>query len=120
MSGNSIRYRLKQPEVHQFEQTGNVTEVIAFGEAPSERLMFILEKCDAEDLAVTFQSNTTTILVPSALAAEWTQTGMVGFDAALDTGKGARVRILVEKDFACLDDAGVDNEGAYPNPKSYC
>ena len=120
MSGNSIRYRLKQPEVHQFAQTGNITEVIAFGEAPSNQLMFVLQKHDADEVAVTFQSNTTTIFVPSVLAARWTQTGIVGFDAELNTGKGSRISVLVEKDFACLDNTGADNEGTYPNPKSYC
>lgn len=41
ISGNSIRFCLKQPEVKQFEQVGEMSEVIIFGPAATEKLSFI-------------------------------------------------------------------------------
>jgi hypothetical protein len=58
--------------------------------------------------------------VPKNPAEEWINTGLVGFDGKLDTGKGREIEVLVEKDFVCLDDLAQNNEGAYPNPKAVC
>ncbi|MDO1446736.1 hypothetical protein Q0590_10765 [Rhodocytophaga aerolata] len=118
--GNSIRFRLKKPEVSQFEQVGKVTETAEFGPEPADQLRFSLETYDGETLAIRFISNTTTIYVPQALALNWTQTEKVGFDGEVDTGKGRTIRILVEKDFMCIDGNEEDNAGAYPNPMTKC
>lgn len=118
--GNSIRFRLKKPEVSQFEQVGKVTETTEFGPEPADQLRFSLETYDGETLAIRFKSNTTTIYVPQVLALNWTQTDKVGFDGDVDTGKGRTIRILVEKDFMCIDGNEEDNAGAYPNPMTNC
>lgn len=118
--GNSIRFRLKRPEVSQFEKTGKVTEVVEFGPEDSDQLRFILEVHTGAGLAVTFHSNTTTVKVPVATAQEWIQTELVGFDGKVDTAKGRTISVLVEKDFVCIDGNEKDNEGAYPNPMLNC
>ncbi|PRY14322.1 hypothetical protein CLV24_104132 [Pontibacter ummariensis] len=118
--GNTIRFRLKQPEVDQFKKDGKVTEVIAFGARLEDQLCFSLALSSEPDLAISFQANTTTVHVPQALAEKWTSTDLVGFNGRLDTGKGQEVEVLVEKDFACLDAPEADNEGTYPNPKAAC
>ncbi|GAA4437659.1 hypothetical protein GCM10023188_32110 [Pontibacter saemangeumensis] len=120
ISGNSIRFRLKQPEVSYFQQHGKITEVTAFGPAPADQLRFMLEVSPAPELAVHFEANTTTIRVPQELAAKWTGTALVGFDGRVDTGKGQQMDLLVEKDFACLDAPEEDNVGTYPNPNAAC
>jgi hypothetical protein len=40
----------------------------------------------------------------------------VGFSADVDSGKGRRISLLVEKDFMCMDGREEDNVGSYPNP----
>ena len=120
ISGNSIRFRLKQPEVSDFQQRGKITEVTAFGPEPKDHLHFILEVFSGPELAVNFDANTTTIRVPQELAARWTGTELIGFDGKVDTGKGQQMNLLVEKDFACLDAPEEDNAGAYPNPNAVC
>lgn len=120
ISGNSIRFRLKQPEVTHFQQHGNVTEVTAFGSEPADQLRFVLEVYPGQELAVQFSANTTTVRVPQELAARWAATELVGFDGKADTGKGYQMDLLVEKDFACLDAPEEDNAGTYPNPKAVC
>jgi hypothetical protein len=118
--GNSIRFRLKKPEVNQFEQEGKVTETTEFGPEPADQLRFSLETYNGQTLAIQFLSNTTTLQVPQKFALEWTKTDKVGFDGEIDTGKGRTIRILVEKDFMCIDGNEEDNEGAYPNPMTNC
>jgi hypothetical protein len=113
---NSLRFRLKQPEVNQFQQTGKVSEVLEFGANAENKLTFTLEAFNEADLAVQFKANTTTVFVPSTLAEEWTTSDLVGFDGLIDTDKGRRISILVEKDFVCMDGREEDNVGSYPNP----
>jgi hypothetical protein len=118
--GNSIRLRLKKPEVSYFERMGKVTEITEFGPETSDQLRFILEMYTGHELAIEFESGTTTIKVPQALAREWIDTELVGFNAKADTGKGRTISILVEKDFMCIDGSEAENEGAYPNPLANC
>lgn len=118
--GNSIRFRLKQPEVSHFEKFGKVTEVIEFGPEASDQLCFNLEMYAGPELAVSFHSATTTIKVPQALGLEWVQTDLVGFNGKVNTGKGRTISVLIEKDFMCLDGQPEDNEGTYPNPMANC
>ena len=118
--GNTIRFRLKQPEVRHFERFGKVTEVMEFGPEPSDQLRFNLEMYAGHELAVSFHAATTTVKVPQALGQEWIQTDLVGFNGKVDTGKGKIISVLIEKDFMCIDGQPEDNEGAYPNPMANC
>jgi len=113
---NSLRLRLKQPEVQQFARTGNVTEVMEFGPEASDCFSYHLEKTSGPDLAVRYETNTITVLVPHALAEEWTNTERVGFGEKVDTGKGRTIDLLVEKDFRCLDGSDDIDTESYPNP----
>src|SRR5689334_3046010 len=94
---NSLRFRLKQPEVSHFHRCGKVTEAVEFGPGPAGQLRFVLEISAGAALSVGFQSNTITIGVPRALAEEWTQTELVGFDGKVDNGQGSVIDVLVEK-----------------------
>ncbi|GEO04802.1 hypothetical protein AAE02nite_24660 [Adhaeribacter aerolatus] len=117
---NTLRFRLRQPEVQQFQQQGKVTETTAFGPDPAQQLHFCLEVTSGPELTVCYQSNTATIGVPRHLAEEWTGTALVGLEGKVDTGKGQVIEVLVEKDFVCLDRPEEENSGAYPNPKGVC
>ena len=120
IAGNSIRFRLKQPEVGAFRQQGKLTEVTAFGPEPADQLRFVLEASSVPELTVRFEACITTVRVPRDLALQWTETELVGFSGKADTGKGSQVEVLVEKDFACLDAPEEDNIGTYPNPNAAC
>lgn len=113
---NSIRFRLKQPEVNQFQQNGTVLEVLEFGDSIEDKLTFSLKVFSKPAIAVEYKANTTTIFVPHILAEKWTTTDLVGFDAKVMTTHGQCVNVLVEKDFVCMDGRDEDNAGSYPNP----
>lgn len=120
ISGNSIRFRLKQSEVKHFQQNGKITEVTTFGGAPTDKLTFVLAEVDAPEFQVSYEACTISIMVPRLICTEWTETQLVGFEKLIGTGKGEMIKILVEKDFACLDGSDVDNEDAFPNPSLHC
>lgn len=116
ISGNKIRYRLKEPEVKQFEEKGSISEVLEFGIEKNDQLKFTLTCDESNETSIKFSSNETVISIPKTLANKWTSTELVGFDAEVDTGKGKVISILVEKDFMCMDGREEDNIGSYPNP----
>lgn len=116
ITNNKIRYRLKEPEVALFAKSGFVTETLAFGNNDTEKLHFTLQASTAETIEVSFRNKHVVISVPELLAAEWTTTERVGFEAVIVNEKANAIAVLVEKDFMCLDGREEDNEGTYPNP----
>jgi hypothetical protein len=117
---NSIRLRLKQTEVQSFKKEGNISEVTAFGIDPSDELVFMLSVNEDELFKVHKSESKIVIEVPKSLAKEWTDTSMVGFNQGIETGKGKLIKLLVEKDFACLDGSEIENIDTYPNPSLPC
>jgi hypothetical protein len=120
IAGNSIRFRLKRPEVKLFSEKGIIEEVIEFGDGDGERICFSLQRTPADQLAIEYAKGNVTIFIPEPLAVQWTQSEQVGFDERLKTKQGRMVSILVEKDFACLDATESENIGTYPNPLTIC
>ena len=120
IQGNSLRFRLKQTEVKRFREEGEVKEETSFGILPADKLSFVLKAGGSGTFKISFESNVVMLQVPATLSAEWTNTDLVGFEEEVTTGKGETIRVLVEKDFKCLDGFDVDNEDAYPNPNQYC
>ena len=120
IQGNSIRYRLKEPEVADFKKYGSITETIQLGEEAHQQLHFQLHTSDKNTITINFSSNITILEVPREMAHKWTETDLVGFDAIIDIGRDKALKVLVEKDFKCLDGNESENEGAYPNPKENC
>jgi hypothetical protein len=120
LQGNSIRYRLREPELEHFKEYGIVTETIQLGEAPGDQLRFTLVRSSNSDITIQHVERTTTIHVPQPLSDRWTDSDLVGFDAIIPIGNGDTLTVLVEKDFKCLDGTDEDNVGAYPNPAKQC
>ena len=120
IQGNSIRFRLKQMEVKHFREEGEIKEETSFGILPADKLSFILKACTSGTFKISFESSVVMLQVPAVMCAEWTNTDLVGFEEEVATGKGETIRVLVQKDFKCLDGSDADDEDAYPNPNQYC
>jgi hypothetical protein len=120
IKGNHLRFRLRQPDVAALHNKGMVIEKIEFGENENEQISFAL--CVSADpaMSINYEFNKVNIFIPKNLINEWINTVQVGIEADIDTGKSRTIAILIEKDFACLDAADEDNEGAYPNPLINC
>lgn len=120
IAGNSIRLRLKKPEVMTFGREGSITERIEFGSASEDQIGFILTKSDSETIEAVFSKNIITIGIPSVLADRWVNTGLVGIEDKVMLKDERMVSVLIEKDFACLDGTQEENEGTFDNPLLNC
>ena len=118
ISGNSLRLRLTRSEVARFGQVGRVEDAIEFGPQPSQRLMCVLQSSiDFPNVAARYTNNCITVHVPAELAKQWVETDQVGFDSEQSLDIDKTLRLLVEKDFACLDAReGEADLDAFPHP----
>ena len=67
----------------------------------------------------TFVDGVVTVTLPAVVVERWVRETVVGLEHAVPLRDGGELRILVEKDFACLDRSmtrGEDQQGTYPNP----
>jgi len=129
--GNSLRLRLLRGEVEQFGKTGRVSETIRFGASPAAQLSYVLEfDRQAQNITTHFADNQITVKIPDAVARNWVESEEVTLksEQAIEDGKQNGVtesenvlRILIEKDFICLDRKNdPDNDDAFPHPTSKC
>ena len=106
--GNSIRLRLTKGEVERFANGEPVEETIDL-----TPVKFVYELCvgEVESITASFDGGRMTVSVPELEAREWASTETVGMEA------GDRVRVLIEKDFACVKPrAGEDESDMFDHP----
>lgn len=117
--GNSIRLRLLRGEVAEFDRKEIVRETINFGAA---RLTYILQNsADASEISAQFNGDEIIVKIPSATAREWTETDLISLQSEQRIADGETLKILIEKDFVCLDRPDdEDNKDAYPNLSHRC
>jgi hypothetical protein len=113
---NSVRLRLLREEVDAIRRGQPVSETIDF--APGSTLTYeVIASAEAKRLRAAFDHGRIIIEIPQADAARWIDTELVGLDAEQESGVDKPLRILIEKDFACLDRADdPDNADTFPNP----
>jgi hypothetical protein len=117
--GDSVRLRLTQSEVTALVERGAVEETTPFG---ADRLTYavVADLPSGSPLQAALRSAPHTtrieIHVASDVARAWATSETVGLEGANET-----LRVLVEKDFACLKDRpGEDDTDAFPNPNASC
>ncbi len=114
---NSIRLRLKRNEVGQLITLGRVEEQIAFGRGNGDALTYILETSpDVAGLTATLKSGEIRVRVSVEIARRWASSDEVGMEAVQATGGDNPLRLLIEKDFACLNGSEEQNVDTFPNP----
>lgn len=121
LRNNSIRLRLTQGEVAQFGKTGRVDEMIQFSD--TMYFYYVLEKSPhVAELQAKLENSRITVMVPHDIADRWVNSTDVGMENDWPIGSDSlTLRILVEKDFACLTErAGEDDSDAFPNPNQTC
>lgn len=109
---NAVRFRLTQSEVAKLQQDGSVSAFTAFIGRP---FIYAIESSDDEQLSAVFIENKIVMKMPRVMIEEWFSTDTVGFD-----GQAGQVKLLVEKDFVCIDNTEEDQSDNYPNPNLKC
>lgn len=119
---NSIRLRLLQSEVVRLRATGNISETIVFGINPVENLTYSL-RTSAEVVEISAQmfDNRIEVFLPILTAEKWADSDEVGLYGEQHIGDLAILKIIVEKDFVCVDrPLDEDNKDAFPHPTIVC
>ena len=101
IQSNSIRFRLKENETDQLYREGKLSEVLELGTGLENTLSFTLQAVETEVIRVAFDRNNIVFYIPQHLVEYWVQNNEVGFNEAIDIGKGKKLKFLVEKDFPC-------------------
>lgn len=109
---NSIRFRLTQSEVSELGKNGIVSSFTEFVDRP---FIYAIEKTNDTVLSAAFIENKMVMKMPEAMVEELVSTDIVGFD-----GQVGLVKLLVEKDFVCIDNTMEDQSDNYPNPNLKC
>lgn len=113
---NSIRLRLTRGEVERLAQDGAVSASIAFSD--SVRLEYAVEAVPgARAPGAEYTGRRVRVQLPASDVREWAASDRVGITGEQPLGDGARLAILVEKDFACLTPReGEDESDMFPHP----
>ena len=116
--GNSIRLRVTRAELATVAQDGELRDVVIFG--PGVELGYALKIAGAgKGLSADLSDREITIFVPESRAREWLDTELVSLRGEQDLDNGDSLKILVEKDFACLvPREGEDDSDAFPHPEA--
>jgi hypothetical protein len=114
---NSIRLRLKRGEVDQLAKTHRVEESVVMGAGSGETFQYFLEASrDVKDTQVQFKGGRLVIQVPAETVRHWAEGNEVGIDVTLRADGDHPLRVLIEKDFACLHGPSEDNIDTFPHP----
>ena len=124
LKGNSIRVRLDRRDVEGLIDRGRIYDAVRFGPGAGMAFSYAVEVGAAPRSRPTasYVAGHLSIVIDRDDAEAWRDGDRVGFDHAQVVAGGV-VRVLLEKDFACLDrppGEESDDAWAYPNPSTVC
>jgi hypothetical protein len=79
---------------------------------------YAVQKVKEAHLKAQFANNTILLQVPEQLIDGWEHNEQVGFENHMDLDSNGSLKLLLEKDFVCLDQRSEDQSDNYPNPKA--
>ncbi len=117
--GNSIRLRLKRNEVERLAAGNRLVEETDF---PESAFSYSLELSDGEDMHASFENGSIAVSLPREILPEWVDTDLVTLYSEQKLSGDGMLKILVEKDFSCLEPGHhrncEDDEDTYPHPSA--
>jgi len=113
---NSIRLRLTRTEVETANSEGLVRGRVHFDGLNVFEYVFESSPATVAPEA-RISNNVMTVRVPNADVQEWAESEQVSISAEQLLDDGNRLKILIEKDFACLAPRdGEDESDMFPHP----
>lgn len=119
IKSNFVRYRLTQSEVKTLAENGYLEEETMFG-AGQKFGYALAAKEGISGLQANFVNGKITMFIPADFAKNWFDEERVGFENEVEVAPGVSLKLLLEKDFVCLDDSEEDQSDNYPNPNLVC
>ena len=116
--GNSLRLRLTKGEVATIGEGGAVEETVEFGSDTAQQLVYAIKvKNSIENPTAVFDHGRITIFIPNVQAEKWARTNQIGIEAEKPIDGEKTLRILIEKDFSCLEPrAGEEDADTFAHP----
>ena len=113
---NSIRLRLTQTEV---EQIGNGDQIHNNLNFPGgERVSYLLVGSAVENPKIDYKDNRISISVPTEILTIWANSNEVSLLYELSLDHDNVLKLLIEKDFACLTPREDEDESdLFPHPE---
>src|SRR4029453_15203731 len=113
--GDSIRIRVSQGELSEFAERGQVRDTVHFGGGVG--LTYALESdSSAREPRAAFGDGTIPVLLPAAVVQRWAGSNQVSIEGRQAIDGPEPLRILIEKDFACLQPRPhEDDSDMFPN-----
>ncbi len=117
--GDSLRFRLSQKEVLRLLSGDKISETVHFSPSASDLLRYsILPSEQLEQIAAHFENGEILIKIPVRLVDPWGKSDQVGIESIQSMGEGMGLRIVIEKDFQCLQPRPEEDESDnFPNPE---
>jgi hypothetical protein len=109
---NTVRFRLTQSEVAKLGEDGIILSFTEFVDRP---FIYAIERTEEAELSAVFIENRIVLKMPALMITEWISTDRVGFE-----GQTGKIKLLIEKDFVCIDNTLEDQSDNYPNPNLKC
>jgi hypothetical protein len=117
IKGDSLRLRLTQGEMRSLAEQGAVEDRVSFPGGAALRYRLEADRHRSE-ISVTYKDNIITFLLPRQLAERWCGSDLVTLSATETTPAG-ELRIVLEKDWACLAPReGEDESDQFPHPEA--
>lgn len=115
---NSVRFRLTKKEVLQLCTEHSIVSTTSFN---SGLLTYsIVVRDNIENLSVDFKDNNIILSFPATEADIWNDSDRITYEHSMVLENGERLKILLEKDFVCLDHSDEDQSDNYANPNKTC
>jgi hypothetical protein len=119
IKGNSMRLRISPSEVLRLLAGECLEETIHFAPEASAKFTYTLQQqTSLGSPVVQYSENKVSILIPADQAKAWGLTDQVGIAEEINLGNFGSLSLLIEKDFACLDQSEEDNQDTFPNPNA--
>ncbi|WP_422923470.1 DUF7009 family protein [Singulisphaera sp. PoT] len=122
LKGNSIRIRLDRRDIETLVERGRIVDTLRFGPVAAFSYSVETGSVTRDRPWASYEDGRLTVRIDPDDAEAWLEGDRVGFDHQQPVDAGV-VRVLLEKDFACIDrPAGEEADDAYafPNPSAAC
>ena len=118
IKGNSLRLRLSKSDVATLAEKGRVSDQISFGFLS---LTYELKMNNGiEKLQAFFSNDIISVHINESFAKAWKDNEVIGINGTQEIKNEEVLKLLVEKDFQCLDPTHEDQSDNYINPNSTC
>lgn len=110
----AVRLRLRRGDVDTLLETGFVEKRIQTGPAATDCLSYRLQVgAQVQEAQLVHEASTLSVGIPLVAAREWAESEAVGLYFQTPWG----VRLMIEKDFGCLERQPAESEiGTFPRP----